>query len=647
MRKIKQETGLSLIELIVVVAITGIIVVPLTSIFQTQLRIPARLASEVTAGRQIQKSTLVLIEDAQSAKSFTPGTDPEYGTFAWTELAGPNPVVVTSRYFFKPGTLEVSGKLLRALTRGNEESNQIIILDGILQFSDIQFEIVEPVWDYDEATRTWSYTEGQVVVAISQVHEAGAQFGTETLTESLIANFRPQLDRPVGLPSAATPTPTLAPTPTPTPTTTTAPTPTPASATPTPFPPTPTPFPPTPTPVPPTPTPVPPTPTPVPPTPTPGPTPTPTAPAPTPTPIPGPTPTPSPVPPTPTPVPPTPTPVPPTPTPVPPTPTPVPPTPTPTPTPSGFTWFTNAHDISLSTTGSWQDIDLSSDVPVGATGAIVEVVNTGTSSSNSGVVRGKGDGNDYMSNSKYEEIEAETHRWQIVKVDSSRRIQGYVESAQIDFKLLGYTTGSDPSYFTTPPDITPSTTSSWTTVDVSSHVDTGADGVILLIDSTSSSDRDYAIREIGSSFSTTNRELEEYGNTMYLVGINGSDQFEVRIQSTLVKIYLVGQTKGSVVYYTDDIAVSDPSTNSWQELDADTYSIPAEANGLVFRAENTGSTDRKTGFRHADSVDDWNKDLGGGTHFQSAIGLKADNTWDEFMERTAINVTIAAYTKGP
>ncbi|HAL47898.1 MAG TPA: hypothetical protein DCP37_09105 [Dehalococcoidia bacterium] len=77
----------------------------------------------------------------------------------------------------------------------------------------------------------------------------------------------------------------------------------------------------------------------------------------------------------------------------------------------GFTWLVNAEDISLSTTNSWQDIDLSPYVPAGATGAIVEVVNTGNSSSYSGVVRGKEDARDYMSNTSYEEIESETHRW--------------------------------------------------------------------------------------------------------------------------------------------------------------------------------------------------------------------------------------------
>ena len=185
-------------------------------------------------------------------------------------------------------------------------------------------------------------------------------------------------------------------------------------------------------------------------------------------------------------------------------------------------------------------------------------------------------------------------------------------------------------------------------MNVSSYVDADARGVILFIDSISSTDRDYGIREVGSGYSTTNRELEEYGNTMYLVGINGSDEFEAYIQDANVKIYLVGQTKGSVRYYIDDIAVTDPLTGSWEELDADAYGIPEIANGLFLLAEmGTADGDRKINFRHGDSDDDWNGDIGAGTHFQAGIGLRGDNVWDQYMEHVGTDVFIAAYTRPP
>jgi len=91
-------------------------------------------------------------------------------------------------------------------------------------------------------------------------------------------------------------------------------------------------------------------------------------------------------------------------------------------------------------------------------------------------------------------VEDETHRWQIVKVDANRVIQGYVEDTQIDFKLIGYTMGTDPLFFNTPLDVTPTTEDEWTNADVSAFVDADADGVILFILPTQDDDRDYGVR---------------------------------------------------------------------------------------------------------------------------------------------------------
>ena len=314
----------------------------------------------------------------------------------------------------------------------------------------------------------------------------------------------------------------------------------------------------------------------------------------------------------------------------------------------GFFWFTNAFDISLTTTASWQDIDLSAYVPPGTTGAVVEVVNTVNTNDLSGVVRGKEDTRDYMSNPLFEAMAAETHRWQIVKVDSNRLIQGYIENVAIDFKLRGYTLGSDPSYFANPPDITPATKGQWETIDVSAYVDADADGVILLVDSTNNKGKKYAIREVGSIFLAAGpdkHEIGEYSNTMYLVGINAADRFQAWLGEVLtIKIYLVGQTKKSVVYNLEDVAVADPATGSWQELDANTYNVPTEANGLFLRAGALIANNKKLGFRHGDSTDDWNGNVGRNTHLLAGTGIRADDVWDEYMEDTKTEVFIAAYT---
>ena len=315
----------------------------------------------------------------------------------------------------------------------------------------------------------------------------------------------------------------------------------------------------------------------------------------------------------------------------------------------GFVWAANATDISLSATGSWQDIDLSAAVPTGAAGAVIEVVNTGTVGTYSGMVRGKEDTRDYLSDAENGLLYPSSHRWQVVKIDSNRLVQGYIEHTDIDFKLLGYTIGSDPAYFSVPSDVTPGVTAAWTPVDVSSLVDAGADGVILLIDNIGNGPRNYGIRETGSSFSATGRDLGPYENTMYLVGIDGSDQFDAYIENSDVRLYLVGQTKGSVVYYTNDIAVTDPTLGSWQQLDADTDVTPAvssDAVGLLLWVENADAgADHRASFRAGGSTDDWNGDLQRATHLQAAVGITSANEWDEFLENGAINVSVAGYTR--
>ena len=315
----------------------------------------------------------------------------------------------------------------------------------------------------------------------------------------------------------------------------------------------------------------------------------------------------------------------------------------------GFVWLVNATDISLSATGSWQDIDLSAAVPSEASGAVIEVVNTGTVGTYSGMVRGKDDSRDYMSDIENGLLYPSSHRWQMVKIDSGRLVQGYIENVDIDFKLLGYTIGSDPAYFNVPSDITPGDTGAWTAVDLSGVVDSDSDGVILLIDNVENAARNYGVRETGSSFSTIDRKLGPYENTMYLVGIDGSDQFDIYIENSNIKVYLVGQTKGSVVYYTDDVAVADPTLGSWQQLDADTDVSPAvssDAVGLILWAENTDTgVDYRASFRQGGSSDDWNGDIQRNTHLQAAVGISNANTWDELLENGAINISVAGYTR--
>ncbi len=178
---------------------------------------------------------------------------------------------------------------------------------------------------------------------------------------------------------------------------------------------------------------------------------------------------------------------------------------------------------------------------------------------------------------------------------------------------------------------------------MSGQVDADADGVILLIQNQEAAVRVYGVRELTSgdiTLSTRNRR-----SRMHVVGLDAAKKFEAYLEAaSTIKIYLVGQTKGSVVYYTNNVAVTDPTTGSWQTRDADNYGVAGEANGLFLSVWNIGTV-TDISFQHGDSSDNYSvRKLNGDQGFQAAAGLNAANLWGEYMGNTSVDVYIAAYT---
>lgn len=100
---------------------------------------------------------------------------------------------------------------------------------------------------------------------------------------------------------------------------------------------------------------------------------------------------------------------------------------------AGATFLTNATDLSLGDTESWTDL---STLPEGATGAIIEVDNTGDWSYIFGF-RENGSAQDVTGN-----CGGEQHSWGMIKADSNRVVEGYISNVAVDFYLVGYTTAA-------------------------------------------------------------------------------------------------------------------------------------------------------------------------------------------------------------
>jgi hypothetical protein len=139
-----------------------------------------------------------------------------------------------------------------------------------------------------------------------------------------------------------------------------------------------------------------------------------------------------------------------------------------------FNWFDPIIDISDTTTGSWVDIDVSANVPAGATGVMVEVKTEG-SSDDEFAIRKNGSSDEWMWGPTT--IKNDTHTWFMIGVDSNRVFEVKQGDNDIDMYLLGYTTGGvtffDNAYNKT------TSGAGWEDVDISTE--TGTDTAIAAI----------------------------------------------------------------------------------------------------------------------------------------------------------------------
>ena len=194
------------------------------------------------------------------------------------------------------------------------------------------------------------------------------------------------------------------------------------------------------------------------------------------------------------------------------------------------------HDYSLTTTGSWVDIDLSADVPPDATGVIIWEVNTGLYG-NIGAVRCKGSTDDYSDNGQFI---TRGHRYSLIAVDSNRHIQGYISNTAVDFYLVGYV--KDPVHlFVNGKDVSLSTAGSWQLIDATDETSSKADGLIIQVVNRGTAFYQSQVREYGSTQDWhTNTDLRENSYMFYYVGCDSEQRFEGWIENTQQDFYIIG-----------------------------------------------------------------------------------------------------------
>ena len=224
-------------------------------------------------------------------------------------------------------------------------------------------------------------------------------------------------------------------------------------------------------------------------------------------------------------------------------------------------FFTNEKDYSVETYDQWVDVDVSSDVPSGATGVIVRIQTTGGNEDPVCGVR-KNDSTDdtevkgriYDHNSTYSYIYA------LCGVDTSRIFEHYADSANVKLYLVGYTKGSKITFKTNVDDVSlgDGETGGWYDKDITSETASDADGAIIIIrNKTTGQGTQYeAVRKNGSTDTESYKKNIQGGMLHSAIGLDSSQIFEGYVDANTIDFYLIG--------YCKPAAAGETYTKTWQ-----------------------------------------------------------------------------------
>jgi hypothetical protein len=253
-----------------------------------------------------------------------------------------------------------------------------------------------------------------------------------------------------------------------------------------------------------------------------------------------------------------------------------------------FNYFDEPIDLSLGVTG-WVDVDVSAYVPVGTTGAVVEVYTPG-GDRNVGL-RKNGSSDTWMQAAKQGK---DWHTWFMIGVDENRIFEFYNDSAfGAELLLVGYTT-SGVTFLDNAVDMNV-TTGGY--LDYSIAATTGSDtaigAILILVESNSTV---YAVRPNGSSHNRYER-LDKDIPAMVITGVDASETFEMQVSNNDMKAYLVGYVTDGAVFFTDPPDISLGATSTWTDIDVSPYTGGLPASGAFIETMMTNATDTKMDIR--------------------------------------------------
>ena len=300
---------------------------------------------------------------------------------------------------------------------------------------------------------------------------------------------------------------------------------------------------------------------------------------------------------------------------------------------SNFQLPEQPHHVTPATAGSWQDVDVSLYIPIGATGVIVQWVGELATDWDYGI-RMNGSSDTFGLRKAYGDAQG----FLMTGVDGNRVFEVYTESTSVTTYLIGYMMGGV-NFFLNALQKSLSLTTAWEDVDIGA--DTSADtamGAIFTVVNTSASSREFGVRMKGSSDSRTN-DLRLDTAVLSLIGVDTNEFAQFYREDAGVELYLTGYVTSGAVFFMNAVDKSTATTGSYVGVNITGDVGSDNANGAILEIANVNT--RRTALRRNGALYDFYQDM---SHTWALTAIDAANIFEQKIEVDDADLFLTGYT---
>ncbi|MCB2081384.1 MAG: hypothetical protein KDD76_02035, partial [Rickettsiales bacterium] len=291
-----------------------------------------------------------------------------------------------------------------------------------------------------------------------------------------------------------------------------------------------------------------------------------------------------------------------------------------------ITWITPVA-LTPSAQDAWTDMDVSANVPAGATGVILRVHSLVTTND---ILAFRKNGSTDNRTGAANDLSGGGSTWAFVGVDASRIFEYYTQGTDNHrWDLVGYF-DDDAVFLTNAIDKSVSTTGSYVDIDISG--DTGADTAIgAIFAATTPSIAYFSIRKNGSTDDFTPFDLDN--KYWPIIGVDASEICEIK-QEAIADFFLIGYITKHATFLTNATDVTPGSTLTWTDT-----TLPVGATGGFLHFY--GADDNQYGARKNGTSLAWNEPL---VDEVGVVAVEADAS--RIIEVYKGTASVAAYLIG-